>query len=69
MECVNHLSTVQVANQIALKIVQVRAKRGGNHFPFSIVTKNFSVSNDGDNLARLWVSNVVLRHASPSPDA
>jgi hypothetical protein len=53
---------VQVANQIALKVVQVSAEGGSNHFPFSIVTKNLSISNDGDNFAGLWVGDGVVRH-------
>ena len=40
-----------MADQIAFKVVYVRAKDGGNPRPFPIVAKDLSASNDSDNLA------------------
>jgi hypothetical protein len=54
---------LQVADQIAFKVVYVRAKDGGNPRPFPIVAKDLSASNDSDNLAGHRIADEVLRHA------
>jgi hypothetical protein len=43
---VNHVPTFQVANQNAIKIIQVVIKDDGNPCPFSILAKNLSTSHD-----------------------
>jgi hypothetical protein len=60
---------LQVADQIALKVIQISAKDRGNLRLFSIVAKHLSSSNDGDNLAGLRIADEVVRPApSASPD-
>ena len=56
----------QIANQIAVKIIQTGAKDGGNLRPFYIVAKaiNLSASNDRDNLVGLWIGDEALCHVS-----
>ena len=56
----------QIANQIAVKIIQTGANDGGNLRPFCIVVKaiNLSASNDRDNLVGLRIGDASARRRS-----
>jgi hypothetical protein len=61
---VNHVPTVQVADQNAIKIIQVVIKDNGNPRPFSIVAKNLSTSHDRDIYAGILIGDEILCHVS-----
>src|ERR1700677_5084905 len=61
---VNHVPTLQVADQTAFKIIQVVIKDDGNPRPFSIVAKNLSTSHDRDIYAGILIGDEILCHVS-----
>jgi hypothetical protein len=64
---VNHVPTFQVADQNAIKIIQVVIKDDGNPRPFSIVAKNLSTSHDRDIFASILIGDEILCHVSLGP--
>jgi hypothetical protein len=61
---VNYVPTLQVADQTAIKIIQVVIKDDGNPRPFSIVAKNLSTSHDRDIYAGILIGDEILCHVS-----
>ena len=64
---VNHVPTFQVADQTAIKIIQVVIKDDGNPRPFSVVAKNLSSSHDRDIFAGILIGDEILCHVSLEP--
>ena len=60
---VNHVPTLQVTDQTAMKIIQAVIKDDGNPRPFSIVAKNFSTSHGRDNFASFLIDDEINSHA------
>ena len=61
---VNHVPTLQVADQTAFKIIQVVIKDDGNPRPCSTFAKNLSTSHDRDIYAGILIGDEILRHVS-----
>ena len=60
---VNHAPTLQVTDQIAMKIIQAVIKDDRNPRPFSIVAKNFSTSHGRNNFASFLIDDEIISHA------
>jgi hypothetical protein len=58
------VSTFQVADQNAIKIIQVVIKGDGNPRPFCIVAKNLSTSHDRDIFADILIGDEILCYVS-----
>jgi hypothetical protein len=56
-----------LADQNAIKIIQVVIKDNGNPRPFSIVAKNLSTSHDRDIYAGILIGDEILCHVSLEP--
>jgi hypothetical protein len=54
---VNHVPTLQVTDQTAIKIIQVVIKDDGNPRSFSIAAKNLSTSHDRDIYAGILIGD------------
>jgi hypothetical protein len=63
----NHVPTFQVADQNAIKIIQVVIKDDSNPRPFSIVAKNLSTSHDRNIFAGILIGDEILCHVSLGP--